>query len=288
MANTVLTTSAIARRALAVLSEGSVLARTVARDFDSEFVAGRGATVNVRRLTSGFTAQEFDGTAVTIQDVTEGSLPVTLDKHLDVSFEITTQDLALNIEDFQTQILEPAMIAMIEGVDAQVAAALLANSAAEVGDDIQDAGAFIQARKALNVAKIPMSGRIAALSNDHAAEMLELDVFTHADKSGSPAGLREASLGRVRGFDTFETTHISQSVAYHPDAVVLAARPLPAPMGASSDNVQIVNYDGFSLRVVMDYNQSLKKDVVSIDCLVGTAPLRGTAAAVKLSDNAPA
>ena len=57
-------------------------------------------------------------------------------------------------------------------------------------------------RKALNKAFVPQGSRVAYINAEFEALLLEAaSKITNVDKSGSPAGLREASLGRLMGFD---------------------------------------------------------------------------------------
>ena len=55
-------------------------------------------------------------------------------------------------------------------------------------------------------------------------------------------------------------------------------RPLALPKGAKE--AAIVNYDGFGLRVVYDYDINTKQDIVSIDMLCGVKTLDKKLAAV--------
>ena len=50
---------------------------------------------------------------------------------------------------------------------------------------------------------------------------------------------------------------------------MLAFAALPTPEGAAF--AKVVNYKGFALRLVMAYDHDIKEDIVSIDCLYGTA-----------------
>jgi hypothetical protein len=61
---------------------------------------------------------------------------------------------------------------------------------------------------------------------------------------------------------------------FHPDAFVLVAPPLVAPMSANSYTITDPETN-IGLRVVMDYDRALKADVISIDCLVGARVVDG-------------
>ena len=115
MANTILTPDIIAREALMVLRNNAVMAKLVHRDYSDEFVAGKGDTISVRKPAT-FVANEF-ADSIELQDAKETSVPVKMDKLLDVSFAVTSKEMALSIEDFSAQFLVPAMQAFADKVD---------------------------------------------------------------------------------------------------------------------------------------------------------------------------
>lgn len=71
---------------------------------------------------------------------------------------------------------------------------------------------------------------------------------------------------------TVTAGHVA-NLAFHKNAFALVTRPLALPKGLSSEQKAIVNYDGFGLRVIYDYNSQFKKDVISIDMLCGVKTL---------------
>ena len=93
MPNTILTPQIIANEALMVLRNNAVMANLVHRDFSDEFVAGVGDEISIRKPAK-FEAKEFTGD-ITVQDVTENSVSVKMDKHLDVSFAVTSKQLSV-------------------------------------------------------------------------------------------------------------------------------------------------------------------------------------------------
>lgn len=284
MPNTFLTPSIIARRALAVLSEQVVAARLVARDFDADFRGAVGDTITIRKPAT-FTANVFDRAAgITVQNATEDNTTVTLDTLLDVSFAVTAEDMLMNIEDFATQLLNPAVQAIVDGIESRVADGLVAAAGAPVGSDWTDPTILVDAGKYLNDNKVPARPRHTILSTAQAAEFAKNPLFHQADMRGDTEGLREATIGRKFGFDNYVSTWMGTSVAFHPDALALVSRTLPAPMGVASNQVSVVNAEGFGIRVVRDYDISKKQDVISLDVLIGIAELRGSEVAVALAD----
>lgn len=117
MANTFLTPSIIAKAALATLYETCVMAQLVHRDYEQEFVSRVGDTISVRK-PAVFQANEFNrAQGIQIQNASEGSVPITLNHFSDVSFAVTAEELTLEIEDFGTQLLNPAMEAISQKID---------------------------------------------------------------------------------------------------------------------------------------------------------------------------
>lgn len=62
--------------------------------------------------------------------------------------------------------------------------------------------------------------------------------------------------------------------AFHPDAFQMVFVPQPNPMGPGT-NSSTVNYKGMSLRVLQSYDHLKKRDLISVDCLVGVAAVDG-------------
>lgn len=298
MANTFITPSVIAPRALATLYNNLTLAALVYRDYDEAFDGKVGDVVAVK-IPATFTAQEFTS-AITVQNATETSLNITLDTHLDVSFAVTAKDLTLELADFDEQLLMPAMEAIAQDIDGRLAEALV-DQASTAGNHTSSPitgayladgttnpnAAFRDARRILTRNKHGMSQRYAVLSPEAVADALSDDLIVTANQSGSTDALREGNIGRLFGFDTFESQVLglgsgdkgqADGVAFHRDAVALTSRTLALPMGVGAGQAAVANYKGLGLRVVKDYDIDAKQDVVSVDTLIGVDNLRSDAA----------
>ena len=276
MANTFLTPDIIAREALMVLRNNAVMANLVYRDYSDEFVAGVGDTITVRKPAT-FVAKEFTST-IEVQDATETGVPVKMDKHLDVSFKVTSKQMAMDIEDFSSQLLVPAMQAFADKIDKYLIGleASATNRVAHASGAISPAD-LIEARKLLSQNAAPLMDRRFVVGTTAEADLLGNELFVSAEKVGDAGtALREASLGRKFGMDIYTDQNIAKtgssskyvpSIAFHKNAMALVTRPLALPNGASKS--AIVNYDGFGLRVVYGYDITTKSDTVSIDMLCG-------------------
>lgn len=298
MSNTFITPTVIARRALATLYNSTVFLPLVWRDYDPEFQGAKiGDTLTIRK-PAVFTAQEFSS-SITVQNATESSDTVVLNKYPDVSFEVTSKEQTLNVDDFSTRLIAPAAEALSQTVDETIAEALI-DAAEGVGGggtstwtSTTPSTVFtgqLGARAKLGRAKLPTTDRAAVFSPEGAGECLKEALFVQANTSGSTDALREGSIGRVFGFDSYESQQLGDSgsddssqadgVAFHRQAVAVVTRALEAPRGASSSAVE--SYKGLTIRVVQDYNITSKKDVVSLDFLYGVKALR-PAGAIQLS-----
>lgn len=119
MSNTFLTPNIVANEALAVLLNSLVMANLVHRDYSNEFV-NVGDTITIRKPAK-FVAQNFTGTTED-QDATEGSVDIKMDRFRDITVPVTSREMTLNINDFSSQVITPAMQAIAQAVDEDLAA----------------------------------------------------------------------------------------------------------------------------------------------------------------------
>lgn len=281
MANTFLTPDIIAREALMVLRNNAVMANLVHRDYSSEFAGKVGDTITIRKPAT-FQAKEFTG-SINVQDATEDGVAVKMDKHLDVSFAVSSAQMAMDINDFSAQLLVPAMQAFADKVDAYILGlsseiTQKVTATANAQDDVVDARVY------LTKAAAPLTERRFVYGSDTEAKLLKTDLFVSAEKVGDEGtALREASLGRKFGMDFYVDQNVdglsnASAMAFHKNAFALVTRPLELPKGASQ--AAIVNYDGFGLRVVYGYDMNTKTDTISIDMLCGVKTLDKKLAAI--------
>lgn len=273
MANTFLTCQEIARAALPLLHDNLVFPALTYKDYSAEFQA-KGDTIQVRKPAK-FTANEFTDT-ISAQDTTEGSVLVKLDKIADVSTVLTAKEMALNIEDFTAQVIQPAMMAIAEKInrDGLLLYKDITNSVGTAGTTPGSLADIAAAGKVLNQNKAPMEGRAAVWDAEALAAFQVLDAVAHADKSGTTAALREGSIGRLLGFDNYMSQAVAEdaegnftaNLAFHKNAFAFVNRPLEPARGVES---YVTSHNGLSIRVTMGYDIQTKKQTLSVDCLYG-------------------
>lgn len=303
MSNTLLTPDLIAKQALATLYESLVMVPLVYTDLSTEFTAQKaGNTINVRK-PAVFTANEFDRTeGIKLQDATETSIAVSLDHIADVSFAVTTEELTLDIVDFDSQLLSPAMVAIAQKIDRAILSLRndITNEAgvdSQVGFEWNRPEVLIEAGRQLDIANVPTDGRNAVTGPTTKAQWLNSDMLKFANRSNSTDALRKASIGEdLFGFDAYQTQNVGQptagaglpstevGVAFHETAFCFASAPLEIAPGSFASSQ---SYKGLTIRVAYQYDITKKQTIVSLDTLYGIKTLdKNRAVLLKGDDNA--
>lgn len=117
MANTNLTISMITREALRILENNLTFAKGVNREYDDKFAvegAKIGDTLNIRK-PARYVGRS--GATLSVEDHTETSVPLQLDTQFGVDLNFTSKELLLDIDDFSTRILAPAMAVVANKID---------------------------------------------------------------------------------------------------------------------------------------------------------------------------
>lgn len=211
MANTMLTPQVIANEALMVLESQLTMANLVHRDYSPEFVQV-GDTITVRK-PARFTAKNFTG-SVSSQDITESSAEVKMDRFRDVTVKVTSKEMALDIKDFSTQVVTPALSAIAQAIDIDLLAVGIAKAAktatvssTPVITDIAGVG------KALDIAKAPRENRRLILPPTILYKYNTLDNFAKASYAGDSQALRNSEIGMVYSCDTFMSQNCPENAS---------------------------------------------------------------------------
>lgn len=227
-----------ASQILEAFQETAVLAPTCA-DYSGETRMGN--VIHVSEFTVPTVHDYATGTsgARTIDPdaLTDAGLDIDLSSEKAFAFLVDDIDQA-QAAGSMNQVTGEAVGALAEDFDTAIAAALLAGGTD--GDpgggtptDITDGeGAYamvLALRRQLSQLKAPLGDRYLAVNPAFSEFLLGADSkLSQADMSGSPAGLRDATIGRLLGFNVVETALLSPSlacaVAYHRSAVGIASQ----------------------------------------------------------------
>lgn len=113
MANTIITPAIIAKEALFHLENNIIMGQKVHRQYKKEFVK-IGDSVTIRKPVK-FIAT--DGATRSNQDVIEETTSIVINNRKHVSWNFSSQDLTLTIEEYAERYIKPAMITLSNTID---------------------------------------------------------------------------------------------------------------------------------------------------------------------------
>jgi uncharacterized protein YmfQ (DUF2313 family) len=120
MGNTLLTPAAITREALRILHNKAMFIGSINKQYDSSFAksgAKIGSDLKIR-LPNQYTVRS--GAVLNVQDTTEASTTLTVNKQRGVDFKFGSDELTMSLDDFSSRILEPAMAVLAANIENEV------------------------------------------------------------------------------------------------------------------------------------------------------------------------
>lgn len=244
MANTLLTPDVIVPKALDKFINNCNMLSMTDRQLDSTFEAKVGDTVRVRRLTR---FQAVSGADITgnIRSITEGSVPVVLDQYKSVPVEITSTEMTLELKDFTEQVIEPAMIELVQQVESDIAeqSKYVWNQVGTPGTTPSTINDAMLPKQALDLAGVPDDRKRSAFYEPIAATNMAAVLGGVFPTSIAELAITEGEIRRYAGFVFLQ----NQSLIRH--TVGTYVDTTAAVDGANQD----VTYDS----VKDDYKQNL-------------------------------
>ena len=211
MANTLLTPTAVTREALRILHQKLTFVGAINRQYDSSF-AKTGAKIGDSlkiRLPNEYTVRT--GATLSAQDTTETSttLQVATQKGVDLNF--TSDDLTLDLDDFSTRILDPAISVLAAAVESD--AYSMYKDVYQLVDNDGNSITFkniMEGRQKLVDSLTPMDNNCCAiLGTGHTVDLVDALKGLFHESSAISKQYREGMMGRTAGFDFYESTHAS-------------------------------------------------------------------------------
>lgn len=283
MANTFLKATRIAAAALGLLEREIVLPGLVWRNAGGEFDGEAGDTISIKvparttartRTLRGARPSASEGNGIiTMDELVETKVDVTLDTDVYNAVATTDEELTLDIKDFGAQILAPQVRAVAEGVENAVVAEMVGAAYATTLtlDTTDPYKTAIDATVALNKAKVPRTDRFLVVGADMEGVFLKSERLSRVDQSGSDMALRKAQIGVLAGFGpVYGSLAIPPGMgfAFHRTAYVLGMRAPKVPSGAKAGSSQ--SYAGLAMRWLQDYDFRNVQDRSLVDTFIGT------------------
>lgn len=211
MPNTLLTPTAVTRKALVILHQKLTFVGAINRGYDDSFAksgAKIGDSLKVR-LPNQYVVR--NGATLSAQDTTESSVTLQVANQKGVDLNFSSAELTLSLDDFAARILEPAMAVLAASIEAD--ALSMYKDVYQLVDG--DAAAialshFLTGRQYLNESLTPVdNNRTALLTPTHANKLVDALKGLFQDSSAIAKQYREGMMGRTAGFDFGETTHLN-------------------------------------------------------------------------------
>lgn len=283
-----------ANTALEVLRANVVAAKLVTRDSDvAAFQVGD--TLNIPYPGTFVANDKAANTPVTLQVPAATTTSVVLNKHKEASFLIEDAARALSNQDIMMRYCQAAVIPLAEQIESDILG-LYSGFTFTTGTSGTDltAATIRSTRKLMNDNKAPVNNRAMIVSDKDEIALLGDSSLAQYFAFSQTQGIAEGSIGRLYGFDIYQsqlvpvvagTPNSTKNLAFDPGAVILAMRGLPDAPPGSGAQTSVVNdpISGLTLRCTIAYNASNLGVQCTLDVLYGVAKLRNEKAVVVLS-----
>lgn len=208
MPNSILTPTAVTRKALQVLHQKLNFIGSIGRQYDDSFAktgAKIGDTLKIR-LPNEYLVS--DGATLVTQDTAEASTSLTVSTQKHVGMNFTALELTLSLDDFSERIIEPAMSVLAARMESDALSMAL-----DVYNAVPNIGAAITLNKALGARKLlvdnlaPSDKRTMILNTQDNLDLVDGLKGLFQDSTEISKQYREGMVGRTAGFGTiYENT----------------------------------------------------------------------------------
>ena len=203
----------IAKTVLSEFKNNLVMARTVNRQFENTYSNNTGVTIRIRKPTRYVVTSNPDITT-DIQAIQQRTEDLTIEFRDIVSMSVTSQQMALNLDDLKRECITPAMLQLANKVDQR-----LYDSSLGIYNYVGTAGTAPNSFTAVNAARTKLTAlgvqtdpRYLMLSvNDGGAVADGLSSQLNYQKFNQEI-LDKGVIGHVAGFDMFEVQNNINSV----------------------------------------------------------------------------
>lgn len=212
MANTNLTIDMITKEALRIAHEKLAFIGTIDRSYDDSYAKGGAKIGDVLHVRMPNQFSRRSGSRVmNVQDVTSVKKDLTVATQDGVDMRFNSAELALDIDEFSKQYLQPAMASLVSGIESDVISGVtkkvfnqVGSAGTVVGASSGDISAIFNARAKLNQFLAPMEKRCLQLDSVTMAAIVNGNKDLFNPQSDSSKAFREGYFGRAAGADWYE------------------------------------------------------------------------------------
>ncbi len=278
----------VAAEALPALMSNLVMGNLVNRDFEPQ-MARAGDTINVP-ITPSLVANNIGETGTVItQNPNLTNAQITLNNHLEASFQIPDVTKTLAYPDLLRTYLQPAVVAIAEKVESDLLAlapSFTANTPVGTAGAALTEATVEAAETALFNARIPQSEpRYLVVDGTTYSQLRSIQRFSEYQAAGE-AGLKaliDGEIGRLKSFYVFRSQLVAKTgtapvttwnLGFGRNAMGLVIRRLPQPLPGTGAVAEYAEMGNFGMRVVMSYQPNTLAQQFTVDILYGVGVLR--------------
>jgi hypothetical protein len=285
-------------RALPALLANLVMGNLVNRDYEPE-MGNTGDVINVTIPPVLIANNIAEGGTVQTQNPSLGNAQITLNTHVEASFQIPDVTKVLAYPDLMDVYMKPAVNAVATKVESDLLNLWpLFTANPQLGaTSAMDESRIDAAETQLFVNDVPQADpKFLVISANAAGSMRQISRFTEAqtigpDQKGDailsaymPGG-SPGLFGKIKDFFVFRSQLVALStnyknIAFHRNAIGLVMRRLPTPLPGTGAIAEYIELGNFGFRILLSYQPGTLASQVTVDGLYGCGPLRNNHAVV--------
>jgi hypothetical protein len=209
----------IAAESLTIMTDALVISPLTAMDKTSDWNSTpdgykKGDQVRIK-TGPDYEAKEFT-TAIVVQDTRSSNRNMVIEKHFDISVELTAKEMALNFEGFQKEVIAPAARRLAEKIDQYVGTKVLNGAGLYHSTTLLESAADVaQARKRANYQQLDPDSRFVLMDDTLEATLLGQTWFNQSQTRGGAGEqtLNSGLMGHAMGMDFFATQNFDDTGA---------------------------------------------------------------------------
>ena len=210
----------IAAEALTHMEDALVISKLATKDKTADFNTrpngyAVGDTVRIKSRPD-YQANEFTS-AIAVQSIRETKRSMTIEKHYDISVEITAKEKALDMESFSEQVIMPAAYHLAEKCDIYVGTKILEAAGLYTSDDLfASAADMAAARKAATIQQLNPTGRYCLVDLSLEAKLLGASYFSTYNNRGDAGSqvFAQGAMGAAMGMQFFSSINFPVATAF--------------------------------------------------------------------------
>jgi hypothetical protein len=207
MANNLLTNDIILKTALMEFTNNLVFAKTARRDYQDKFNSTTGSTIRIRKPTR---YESRTGQNISVQAINEQYTNITVGNMVGVDVEVTSTELALQLDDFNREILNPAMVTLANKIDS-----LLYETSTEISNFVGTAGTApssfsvaSDAESRLDSFGVPQGKDRFMMLKSFDAGSMRSALYNTFNENFNKEIIMNGSMGNLSGFDCYSVQNI--------------------------------------------------------------------------------